>query len=115
VDIDFRYPSAEAWIEELRAEEKLAHMDIAEDLALLAESEASPRLRRQLSDRYRATAGVRPELRHELRSAMKRVIAGGGMPVEAVIDLINRDSRAMGAAGTEERFSACEGIFSFSA
>ena len=39
VQREFRDPTAEACIEELKAEEKLAHMDIAEDLAVLAETE----------------------------------------------------------------------------
>ena len=93
----FRHPSAEQHLEELRAEAKLAEMDFLEEAAVLAESEGPPVLRRHLSERYRAAVGVRPEDRGELRSALERVKAGGGMPVQDVVNSINTSVHANGS------------------
>ena len=84
-------------MEELRAEAKLAQMDFLEEAAALAESDGPPILQRHLQNRYRAAVGVSPKQRGELRSAMERVKAGGGMPVADAIDLINRDHHAKGS------------------
>ena len=86
-----RQPTAEQCREELKADRKLAEMDLFADLAELYETEQSPRLRQRFADRYRRLIGVHPEQRKEFRAALERVLAGGGMPVEDVIDLINRD------------------------
>jgi hypothetical protein len=92
--VEVRHSSADNHLEALRAEEKLAQMDIAEDLATLAESEECPRLRHQLANQYRRVVGVAAESREELRAAMERVKMGGGVPVVDVIEQINRDVHA---------------------
>jgi hypothetical protein len=93
----FRQPSAESLLEELRAEEKLARMALVEDLGVLADTETCPRLRRQLTERYRRAIGVNPQTRRKLQAALERVKAGGGMPVADVIDLVNRDDHTNGS------------------
>ncbi len=89
--------SAEAWLEETRAEAKLAQMDLAEDLGVLSDSEECPRLRRTLAEQYRQVIGVAPQYREQLRIALERVKAGGGMPVADVVDLMEREYHANGS------------------
>jgi len=72
-------------------------MDLVEDLAVLVDTEDCAALRRQMADQYRAAVGVSPKHRQELRAAMERVKAGGGMPVADVVDLVNRDHHANGS------------------
>lgn len=89
--------SAEEWRAEVQAEQRLATMDLVEDLAVLVDTEGCAGLRRQMADQYRAAVGVSPKHRQELRAAMERVKAGGGMPVADVVDLIHRDHHANGS------------------
>ena len=97
----FHGPSADDYLEELRADAKLAEMEFLEEAAAWGESDGPPILQRHLENRYRAVVGVNPEHRQELQSAMEQVKAGGGMPVADVIDLINhakgRDHHAKGS------------------
>jgi hypothetical protein len=93
----FRQPTAESLLEALRAEERLARMALVEDMGVLADTEASPRLRRKFAAQYRRVIGVNPERRRELRIALEGVKAGGGRPVADVIDSINREDHANGS------------------
>jgi hypothetical protein len=90
-------PSAEHWLEEARAEEKLAQMELVEDLAMLVETETCPRLRRQMAEQYRKAIGVDPAQREELRVALIRAKTGGGMPVADVVDWVGRDYHTNGS------------------
>ena len=88
-------------MEEARAEQKLAEMDLVEDLGVLVETERCPRLRRSLADQYRRTIGVAPECREELRIALETIKAGGGMPVEDVVYLIDWEYHANGSVSVD--------------
>jgi len=81
-----RYESNRRHREELRAEQKLAEMDLYEDLAALHEEETCNVLKARFAERYRELIGVHPDNRDQLREAMERVRDGGGADVADVID-----------------------------
>ena len=96
-----RPPSAEQYREKLKARQTLALMNLHRGLAERAETELSPSLRAQFAERYRELIGVAPDVRGEFRDALMRIDAGGGMPVQDVIDLLTiRQSNGSTGADT---------------
>ena len=85
-----RQPTAEELHEALRADVKLAELDLYADLAALWEEETVPELRQQHAAWYRRLLGVHPAKRDAVREGLLRIQAGGGMPVADLADLINR-------------------------
>jgi hypothetical protein len=81
-----RYESNRRYLEELKAERKLAELDLYEDLAGLHAEETCHLLKARFAERYRELIGVHPDRRDELREAMERVRDGGGAEVADVID-----------------------------
>jgi hypothetical protein len=74
----------------LAAESRLARMDLHEDFAELYETEDSDVLRRRFAKRYRELIGIDPNRRAELRGELERVRDSGSLPVEQVIERLNR-------------------------
>jgi hypothetical protein len=60
-----------------------------EELAQLAETEPHQVIRQSFAERYRRLIGVDPSRRQELREALERIRAGGRMPVQDVLDVLN--------------------------
>ena len=85
-----RQPTAEELHEGLRADVKLAELELYADVAALWEEETVPELRQQHAAWYRQLLGVHPAKRDAFREGLIRISGGGGMPVEDLADLINR-------------------------
>jgi hypothetical protein len=84
-----RFPfSADDWKEQLQAEQRLAKMDLFEDLAALVEEEPCAALRQKLANRYRKLIGVSPEHRHDFRLRLERTVEGGGPSPDETATLI---------------------------
>ena len=77
--------SAEELREQLRAETRLAKLDLFADLAELHDTELISRQRKEFAARYRACVGVHPDQRFTFRSALERILAGNGGSVDQVI------------------------------
>jgi len=89
--------SAEGWEEQLQAEQRLAEMDLFEDLALLAEEEDCTAIRKQMANRYRNLIGVWPVHRDEFRLGLERLKAAGGMLPRDLADEIEREHQQNGS------------------
>jgi hypothetical protein len=84
-----RQLSAEELDEVLKADVKLAELDLYADLAALWETETVPGLREHHAAWYRRLLGVHPAKRAAFRDGLLRIQAGGGMPVEDLAHLID--------------------------
>ena len=100
VTIAFRQPSADAWRSELQAEQRLAKMDLVEDLAELASESPVAAIRQRSSDRYRSLVGILPEHRQEFREGLERIRAGGGMAPDDLAQLITSNPYMKGSGPT---------------
>lgn len=69
------------------------------DLAHRFEQKASAHLRQEYAERYRRVIGVHPAAREEFRQALERICAGGRMPVQDVIAVLERDYSPNGVLG----------------
>jgi hypothetical protein len=78
-------PTPGEYLEGLRAEAKLARLDLHADLAELHDTETCPRLRRSFADKYRKVIGVFPHQREALRAGLERIRDGGKMSVNDLI------------------------------
>jgi uncharacterized protein (DUF2249 family) len=91
--MDYPPSSADELREQLRAEAMLAKLDVLEDLALVHDHEPMPALRQTLSMQYRQAVGVVPGRRDEFRTALIRVLEGGGQTIADAIKILNRDDQ----------------------
>lgn len=75
-----------AWDAELRLERVAAFEDVAEiyEAATIAED------RKKFAEAYRRLVGIHPENRQEFREALERIRDSGGLPVQDLIDILNR-------------------------
>ena len=75
-----------AWDAELRLERVAAHEDVAEiyEAATIASD------RQKFAEAYRRLVGVHPEQRQEFCEALGRIRDGGGLPVQDLIEMLNR-------------------------
>lgn len=60
-----------------------------EGLAVESVKATADALRRSFAERYRRLIGVDPSRRQEFRSALERIRAGGRMPVQDVLEVLN--------------------------
>jgi hypothetical protein len=89
--------AADDLLEQLRAESRLANMDLAEDLASVYETEATQALRARYADAYLRCVGVVPEQRSDFREALQWIVAGGRQSVADVIEGFRRERHANGS------------------
>jgi hypothetical protein len=97
--------SAEEWQRQLQAEQRLAAMDLLEDMALLAQEGPCEATRKAMTNRYRNLIGVSPVHRGEFRSGLERIKAGGGMSPVDLAELIGRDPQKNGSGFRTGSFS----------
>ena len=83
-------PTAKELHEALRADVKLAELDLYADLAAFWEEETVPELRQQHAAWYRQLLGVHPAKRDAFREGLLRISVGRGTPVEDLAELIRR-------------------------
>ena len=75
-----------AWDAELQLDRIAAHEDVAE----IFEAATIQTDRQQFAEAYRRLVGVHPQQRQEFREALERIQDGGGLPVQDLIDILNR-------------------------
>ena len=89
-------PSAEELRKRSKASRLLARMEQLESLATQGEQEAVGLFRSEYAAKYRQIIGVHPSQRSELQEALRRIQAGGGIPVQDVLDVLSQRHSAKG-------------------
>lgn len=82
--------SAEATKAALDAELRLERVAAFEDVAEIYEAATIAEDRKQFAEAYRRLVGIHPENRQEFCEALERIRDGGGLPVQDLIDILNR-------------------------
>jgi hypothetical protein len=77
--------SADELREQLRAETRLAKLDLFDDLAELHDTAMTERERQAFAERYRDYVGVLPARRAMFRLALEKILAGDGSTVAQVV------------------------------
>ena len=89
--------SAEEWEQQLQAEQRLAEIDLFEDLAILVEEEPCLAIRKEMANRYRKLIGVWPTQRDAFRMGLEHVRAAGGISPGDLAEQIERDHQQNGS------------------
>jgi hypothetical protein len=91
--------TADQWKQQIQAEQRLATMDVLEDMAILAEEEDCESIRQRMANRYRKLIGVLPEHRQAFQSELERIKEDGGQWPDDLADRIEREHQEKGSAG----------------
>ena len=82
--------SVEATQAALDAELRLERVAAFEDVAEIYEAATIAEDRQKFAEAYRRLVGIHPENRQEFCEALERIRDGGGLPVQDLIDILNR-------------------------
>ena len=94
--------TADQWKQQLQAEQRLATMDVVEDMAVLAVAEECESIRQRLANRYRKLIGVLPEHRQAFQSELERIKEDGGEWPDDLAERIEGQRQENGSAGGRE-------------